>query len=131
MCVWHIRVLRQDDAAAITDAALAGNQEATLLLSSSASVARQIKALTEPNAAALTCLLCSEPLWQGNLPTAIVIVTEWDDAAALDTHAVCCDCFSMHRTKHALASAVLTGCGARLGTPLRQLPLPVAMAGHA
>ena len=126
MCVWHIRVLCPDNAAP------AGDPEAQLLLAACGAIARQISTLDTPDPATLTCLLCPAPLWRGNLPTAIVVMSiHDDDTATPDTFAVCADCFTRHRTTPALASAVLASCSTRIAVPLRALPPMVATPGHA
>jgi hypothetical protein len=131
MHIWHIRVLGPDACADIVGYALSGNQEAVLLLSSCANGARKIGQLTTPDPAALSCLICNAPLWQGHLPMAIVVAGVYDDViSAPSTFGVCSECFVRHRDQ-ALKNAVLAGYGARLGEPLRQLPPLVATAGHA
>jgi hypothetical protein len=103
-----------------------------LLLAACDAIARQISTLDTPDPAALSCLICNVPLWQGNLPTAIVVMNAYgDDTATPDTFAVCADCFTRHRTTPALASAVLASCSTRIAVPLRALPPMVATPGHA
>jgi hypothetical protein len=132
VCVWHIRIVPRSAAADILAEAIAGDAEAKRLLAACSNVHRRINVVTEPNHATTSCMICDTGFWRGHAPEVIVLVAEYDnDDAAPSTFVICADCFAAHHTAQAIKAAVLAGYSAALGEPLRQLPLLVAMTGHA
>jgi hypothetical protein len=129
--VWHIHIIPLDAAADFLAAALAGDAEARRLLAACRDVHRRLATVTEPSHSTTSCMVCNTRFWRGHAPEVIVLVAEYDnDDDAPTTFGICGRCYDTHATALSIKNAVLAGCGVRLGTPLRQRPLPVA-AGHA
>jgi hypothetical protein len=130
--IYGIRIVPPSAAADILADAIAGDTEAKRLLAACADAHRRIKAVTEPSQTTSSCMICDARFWRDHTPEVIVVVGEYDnDGATPGVFGICSACFATHNTARALKNAVLAGCGARLGEPLRQLPMPIATAGHA
>jgi hypothetical protein len=128
MCVWHIRIVPPNAAADI----LAGDREAKRLLAACGNVHQRISVVAERSQATSSCTICGARFWRRHAPEVIVLVAEYDnDDATPTTFGICARCYATHNTARALAAVALAGCGALLGEPLRELPWPVAAAGHA
>jgi hypothetical protein len=133
MCVWHIRIVPPNAAADILAAALAGDVEAQRLLAACGNVHRCINVVTEPSPATSSCMICDTPFWRGHAPEVIVLVSQYGNVTTPRQAYSASAVLASPRTTPLEPSRMpsLSAAAHVSVNPLRQLPPPVATAGHA